>query len=455
MPDPQLMKAQHHLLNFWHSLIRLRNTEEVGEALRNFVNEAINNVDSVTLYAVEETPGNPMMLRICGGPRANERVSPHATMLGEALNSRTAVKMPPTPTDTQGSLILPLYPEGLQGEQRSNELIKLAHESRTDALRKSRERRPSRIEIGRSLGDSVSGAAIVAASATLEGTWKGRSSSSIRASGSGDVEEQATKAIGLLVISREGQELLNNTIPRLARRLSRVSRNSSTDSLEGSIAETNAGLDRRRSSQGSLGSLVPDGWTADMLRRSGESETERRTGDSLLQGSEVADSRFNSRSMSRQRRSSADMTLDQDELRNSAAQAAMEILRGASPALEGSPQSTFNSPEDGTRQNKKSSARHAARSGKEHLDEVFSSSEQLLMQTIAMYVGCALGRYAPASKLHHRHCFQQNHPIYPPSTLSPSLPFPLSLSSKPTQSSRLSRVTTCTCLRLTFQGPRM
>ena len=66
------MRMHQQLLDFWQALIHLRNSKEVGDRLERFAHEVFPDIVSVQLYALEETPGNPRVLRGCGGAAAGE-----------------------------------------------------------------------------------------------------------------------------------------------------------------------------------------------------------------------------------------------------------------------------------------------------------------------------------------------------------------------------------------------
>ena len=109
--DVKSMLAQHELLGFWQSLLRLRSSEEVGERLVSYAESAFENLQSVQLHALEEMPGNPRMLRACGGKQAGEKILLSKSALAQAITNNEPIDVAPSAPEYEGMLILPLYPE--------------------------------------------------------------------------------------------------------------------------------------------------------------------------------------------------------------------------------------------------------------------------------------------------------------------------------------------------------
>ena len=97
------MLAQAQLLNFWNALLHLRSSDELGDKLGDFAGGAFENLDSIQLYALEETPGNPRSLRPCGGADSGEKVllSKHARY-AEVIGTKQMQVFMPAPPDWQG-----------------------------------------------------------------------------------------------------------------------------------------------------------------------------------------------------------------------------------------------------------------------------------------------------------------------------------------------------------------
>ena len=260
------MLAQYELLNFWRSLIHLRNSEEVADAVGKFVPKALDGLESITLYALEETPGNPRMLRVCGGARVGERVSANSSILGQALAVGEVLNIPPTGADGTGMLLLPIYAESQKDQTADLVTVVAGGAPATPATA------TAAVSSVRYSGEHASLDEKLAAVRSTSSASCSSSSLSARASSSGGASggKEPIRPIGLLALTRQGT---GPTLPvRRERRTSATSENISHSLSPAGSPRPTAGVlngerprrssdahgpDRMRRSSNSGGNLTP------------------------------------------------------------------------------------------------------------------------------------------------------------------------------------------------------
>ena len=209
-----MMMAHVELLSFWHSLQQLQSSEELGVKVEKFASRAFDDLVSAELFALEDSPGNPRVLRACGGLSSGD-----TTLLGKsgysaAITAGDAVNIPAAAPDYHGKLIVPLYTQSLPAGERHRR-----GSNRSQVSEKGSEASVATACSGGSNGSGGAGAigahsssedaaaaaraeAAAAAAASLNGSMiRPSSACSSQPDDAGDANDEL-RPIGLLVLTR-------------------------------------------------------------------------------------------------------------------------------------------------------------------------------------------------------------------------------------------------------------